>query len=137
LILKTVKVVCFSTDLEVFILKRFAIERIQMILRTKTLVPPKGATISKPCFSNMETVPCVDIFPKDGAWPRRRNSERRRSSQSMRGKASTTPPPFFLIDSRAARKAAVATPHLRCFLSTTKQVILQRRTEAPRDARAW
>ena len=40
------------------------------------------------------------------------------------GKASTKPPPFCLIDRRAACNAALATPRLRYFLITAKQVIL-------------
>jgi len=41
---------------------------LQTVLRMSTfvwdLVPPNGATILNPSFSNIDTVPCVDTFPK-------------------------------------------------------------------------
>src|SRR5437870_3927647 len=86
--------------------------------RMTTLLSPNGATILKPCFLNMETVPRYSRY----------------APHRTIGYASTRPPPFFLMASRAPFNATLATPCLRCFRSTTKQVILQSFLTSPSRA---
>src|SRR5439155_13163748 len=86
--------------------------------RMTTLLSPNGATILKPCFLNMETVPRYSRY----------------APHRTIGYASTRPPPFFLMASRAPFNATLATPCLRCVRSTTKQVILQSLLTSPSRA---